>query len=151
VDSVVDHRRWQREILETRGQEVNYPLIADTDMAVSKLHGMLPANEDGDVATRTAVDNATVRNVFMIGPDKRVKLMSVYPMSTGRNFDEILRTLDSLQLTAAHKVVTPAHWVDGATVIIAPSVSDDEATDSFPDGWHAVTPYLRFVAQPTGL
>ena len=150
VDSVVDHRRWQREILETRGQAVNYPLIADTDMGVSKLYGMLPANEAGDVATRSAVDNATVRNVFMIGPDKRIKLMLVYPMSTGRNFDEILRTLDSLQLTAAHKVVTPAHWVDGASVIIAPSVSDDEASDLFPDGWHAVTPYLRFVAQPNG-
>lgn len=148
VDSVADHETWQREIYASQGHEVTYPLIADDDMAVAKLYGMLPAREEGRPESRTAADNATVRTVFIIGPDKRIKLMLAYPMSTGRNFDEILRALDSLRLTAAYKVATPAHWVDGASVIIAPSVSDDAARELFPAGWRAVTPYLRFVPQP---
>jgi alkyl hydroperoxide reductase subunit AhpC len=148
VDGADTHESWKSDIRETQGHAVEYPLIADTDLEVSRLYCMLPADENGSAAERTAVDNATVRTVFVIGPDKCIKMMLSYPMSTGRNFDEILRVLDSLQLTASHSVATPANWKHGDDVIIAPSVSDDDARVKYPNGWRSETPYIRFVPQP---
>jgi thioredoxin-dependent peroxiredoxin len=148
ADPVDSHARWADDIEETQGQAPNYPLIGDGDLAVSKLYGMLPAESGGDLSRRTPVDNQTVRNVFVIGPDKKVKLILVYPMTTGRNFDEVLRVIDSLQLTAKHKVSTPVNWRQGEEVIIAGSVSDEEARKTYPDGWKAPRPYLRLVPQP---
>jgi alkyl hydroperoxide reductase subunit AhpC len=148
VDPLDNHERWARDIEETQGHAPNYPLIADADFKVSKLYGMLPATVDGDPLARTPADNQTVRNVFVIGPDKRIKLILVYPMTTGRNFDEVLRVLDSLQLTAEHKVATPVNWQQGDDVIIAGSVSDDAARELYPDGWYAPRPYIRIVPQP---
>jgi thioredoxin-dependent peroxiredoxin len=148
VDPVVSHERWSTDIAETQGYAPNYPLIADTDLKVSKLYGMLPADVTGSSEGRTATDNMTVRNVFVIGPDRKVKLILVYPMTTGRNFDELLRVIDSLQLAATHKVATPVNWKRGEDVIIAGSVSDDEAKKIFPHGWLAPRPYLRVVPQP---
>jgi thioredoxin-dependent peroxiredoxin len=148
VDSVDSHKRWSNDIGETQGHAPNYPMIGDTDLSVSKLYGMLPADAGTTAEGRSPIDNATVRNVIVIGPDKRIKLIISYPMSTGRNFDEILRAIDSLQLTAAHKVATPANWRQGEDVIIAPAVSDTEARDTFPDGWQTLRPYLRIVRQP---
>ena len=150
VDSTGDHEGWAKDIEETQGQAPNYPIIGDADFNVSKLYGMLPAEVSGDPKARTPADNQTVRNVFVIGPDKKVKLVLVYPMTTGRNFDEVLRVIDSLQLTAKHKVATPVNWKQGEDVIIVPAVSDDEARKSFPDGWKAPKPYLRIVPQPKG-
>jgi alkyl hydroperoxide reductase subunit AhpC len=150
VDPVDRHRQWSDDIKETQGAAPNYPMIADTDFNVSKLYGMLPADVDGACETRTPADNQTVRNVFVIGPDKKVKLVIVYPMTTGRNFDEVLRVIDSLQLTAAHRVSTPVNWKPGDDVIIAGSVSDAEAKTIYPDGWKAPKPYLRIVPQPGG-
>jgi alkyl hydroperoxide reductase subunit AhpC len=147
IDPVENHSKWAVDIKETQGAEVKYPMIGDTDLAVAKLYNMLPAEEvasDG----RTAATNATVRSVFIIGPDKKIKLMLTYPMTTGRNFDEILRVLDSMQLTAKHKVATPVNWKDGDDVIIAGSVSDDDAKKLFPGGWKSPKPYLRVVKQP---
>ena len=143
-----DHGRWLTDIEETQGAKVNYPIIADNDLNVSKLYNMLPAEETGTSEGRTAATNQTVRSVFVIGPDKKIKLMLTYPMTTGRNFDEILRVLDSMQLTAKHKVATPVNWKHGDDVIIAGSVSDDDAKKLFPDGWKAPKPYLRIVKQP---
>ena len=148
VDPVDQHSKWAKDIAETQGTAPNYPIIGDTDFKVSKLYNMLPAETSGDVAKRTPADNQTVRNVFIIGPDKKLKLILVYPMSTGRNFDEVLRVLDSLQLTARHKVSTPANWVPGGDVIISGSVSDEEAKKIYPGGWKAPRPYLRIVPQP---
>ena len=148
VDPVERHREWERDIEETQGHKVNYPIIGDSDLAVSKLYNMLPEEEPGDSEGRTASTNATVRSVFIIGPDKRVKMMMTYPMTTGRNFDEILRVLDSIQLTQQYKVATPVNWHLGEDVIIVPSVSDEEAKHLFPDGWKTVKPYLRKVPQP---
>jgi alkyl hydroperoxide reductase subunit AhpC len=148
VDPVANHQRWASDIKETQGDAPNYPMIGDTDLKVSKLYGMLPAELDGTCDGRTAMDNQTVRNVFVIGPDKKIKLVIVYPMTTGRNFDEILRVIDSLQLTAAHRVATPVNWKPGGDVIIAGSVSDDEARKIYPRGWTAPRPYLRVVPQP---
>lgn len=148
VDPVDAHDRWAKDIEETQGFLPNYPMIGDTDLAVAKLYNMLPADEPGTSEGRTAATNATVRSVFVIGPDKRIKLMLTYPMTTGRNFDEILRVLDSMQLTAAHKVATPVNWQHGEDVIISGSVSDDEAKTLYPDGWKAPKPYLRVVKQP---
>jgi len=148
VDPVENHEKWARDIAETQGTAPNYPIVGDADFAVSKLYGMLPADVSGDPTERTPADNQTVRNVFVIGPDKKVKLILVYPMTTGRNFDEVLRVIDSLQLTAGHKVATPAQWTDGDDVIIAGSVSDDEARETYPDGWDAPRPWLRIVKQP---
>ena len=148
VDSVDDHRGWAKDIEETQGHTVTYPMIGDTDLAIAKLYNMLPADESGTSEGRTAATNATVRSVFIIAPDKTIKLMLTYPMTTGRNFDEILRVLDSMQLTASHKVATPANWKMGDDVIIVPSVSDDEAKQVYPDGWKTVKPYLRVVGQP---
>jgi len=148
VDSVEDHKAWSRDIEETQGHPINYPLIGDTTLEIAKLFDMLPAGASGDVKKRTPVDNATVRSVFIIGPDKTVKAMLTYPMSTGRNFDEVLRLLDSMQLTAKHKVATPVNWKQGEDVIIVPAVSDDEARQKFPEGWKAPKPYLRIVPQP---
>jgi alkyl hydroperoxide reductase subunit AhpC len=148
VDPVEKHAGWAADIEETQGTAPNYPIIGDSDFNVSKLYGMLPASTDGDAGARTAADNQTVRNVFVIGPDKKIKLILVYPMTTGRNFDEVLRVIDSLQLTAKHKVATPANWHDGDDVIIAGSVSDDAAKELFPDGWESPKPYIRIVAQP---
>jgi alkyl hydroperoxide reductase subunit AhpC len=148
VDSVETHQSWKGDIRDTQGHAVEYPLIADTDLEVSRLYHMLPADENGNAEERTAVDNATVRTVFVIGPDKCIKMMLSYPMSTGRNFDEILRVLDSLQLTANHSVATPANWQHGEDVIIAASVSDEEARNKYPEGWRSETAYLRFVEQP---
>jgi alkyl hydroperoxide reductase subunit AhpC len=148
VDPLDSHTRWSKDIEETQGHAPNYPMIADADLKVSKLYGMLPATA-GDTATgRTAMDNQTVRNVYVIGPDKKIKLVISYPMSTGRNFDEVLRVIDSMQLTAQHKVATPANWRDGDKVIILPAVSDAEAKEKYPDGWSAPKPYLRYVPQP---
>jgi len=149
ADPVESHVRWAGDIEETQGQAPNYPLIGDGDLAVSKLYGMLPAESGGDPSQRTPTDNHTVRNVFFIGPDKKVKLILVYPMTTGRNFDEVLRVIDSLQLTAKHKVSTPVNWRQGEEVIIAGSVSDEEARTAYPNGWKAPRPYLRLVPQPT--
>ncbi len=148
VDPVADHERWAQDIEETTGTAPNYPLIGDTDLRIAKLYGMLPAETAGGSAGRTAADNATVRSVFVIGPDKQIKLMLTYPMSTGRNFDEILRVLDSLQLTARHKVATPVNWRSGEDVIIVPAVGEEEARQRFPDGWTAPKPYMRIVPQP---
>jgi alkyl hydroperoxide reductase subunit AhpC len=148
VDPVDKHANWAKDIEETQGVAPNYPMIGDADFNVSKLYGMLPAGVSGDPADRTPVDNQTVRNVFVIGPDKKVKLVLVYPMTTGRNFDEVLRVVDSLQLTANHKVATPVNWKDGDDVVIAGSVSDDEARERYPDGWESPKPYIRIVPQP---
>ena len=148
VDPVDNHAKWAADIQETQGFAPNYPMIGDTDFNVSKLYGMLPASTSGDPAKRTAADNQTVRNVFVIGPDKKVKLILVYPMTTGRNFDEVLRVIDSLQLTAKHKVATPVNWKQGEDVIIAGSVSDDDAKKTYPSGWKSPKPYIRIVPQP---
>jgi alkyl hydroperoxide reductase subunit AhpC len=148
VDPLENHERWAQDIAETQGTAPNYPLIADSDFAVSKLYGMLPASTSGDPTSRTPADNATVRNVFVIGPDKKVKLLLVYPMTTGRNFDEVLRVVDSLQVTAAHQVSTPVNWQPGEDVIIAGSVSDEQAREKYPEGWQAPRPYLRIVPAP---
>ena len=148
VDSVSDHAAWANDIKETQGHAPNYPIIGDGDFNVSKLYGMLPAGVSGEAAKRTPADNQTVRNVFVIGPDKLIKLILVYPMVIGRNFDEVLRIIDALQLTAKHKVSTPANWKPGEDVVIAGSVSDDDAKKMFPDGWNAPRPYLRIVAAP---
>jgi alkyl hydroperoxide reductase subunit AhpC len=148
ADPVSSHAGWARDIEETQGTAVNYPMIGDPDLKVSKLYGMLPAEASGDPSKRTAADNLTVRNVFVIGPDKKIKLILVYPMTTGRNFDEVLRVLDSLLLTAKHRVATPANWKSGEDVIIAGSVSDDEAKTIYPKGWKAPRPYLRIVPHP---
>lgn len=148
VDPVDKHAKWSDDIKETQGYAPNYPMIGDTDLKVAKLYNMLPADASGDANSRTPNDNATVRNVFIIGPDKKIKLVLVYPMTTGRNFDEILRVIDSLQLTAKHRVSTPADWKQGEDVIIAGSVSDDEAKTIYPSGWKAPKPYIRIVPQP---
>ena len=148
VDPVDRHAGWAADIKETQGAAPNYPMIGDTDFNVSKLYGMLPAAVSGDPGKRTAADNQTVRNVFVIGPDKKVKLILVYPMTTGRNFDEVLRVIDSLQMTAKHKVATPVNWKQGEDVIIAGSVSDDDARKTYPQGWKAPKPYIRIVPQP---
>lgn len=150
VDPVDHHGRWADDIRETQGTAPNFPMIGDPDLNVAKLYGMLPADADSNSSTRTASDNQTVRNVFVIGPDKKIKLILIYPMTTGRNFDEVLRVIDSLQLTAKHRVATPANWAPGEDVIIAGSVSDDEAKSLYPDGWRAPKPYLRIVPQPRG-
>jgi alkyl hydroperoxide reductase subunit AhpC len=147
VDSTGDHEAWARDIEETQGHAPNYPTIGDDDFTVSKLYGMLPAGVEGDAKARTPADNQTVRNVFVVGPDKKVKLMLVYPMTTGRNFDEVLRVIDSLQLTAKHKVSTPVNWKQGEDVIIAASVSNDEAKEIFGE-WQEPKPYMRIVPQP---
>jgi alkyl hydroperoxide reductase subunit AhpC len=149
VDPVDSHAKWASDIAETQGYAPNYPVIGDADFAVSKLYEMLPVDTSGDAAARTPADNQTVRNVFAIGPDKKIKLVLVYPMTTGRNFDEVLRVIDSLQLTARHKVATPVNWQQGDDVIIAGSVSDEEARKTYPQGWQAPRPYIRIVAQPS--
>ncbi|WP_420349105.1 peroxiredoxin [Pelagibius sp.] len=148
VDPIEDHERWAADIEETQGHAPNFPIIGDSDLKVAKLYGMLPATAGDTANGRTAMDNATVRTVYVIGPDKKIKLMVVYPMSTGRNFDEILRVIDSLQLTANHSVATPVNWKQGEDVIIVPALADEEARKKFPDGWRAPRPYLRIVAQP---
>lgn len=147
VDPVEDHQRWKSDIEETQGHAVDYPMIGDDDLAVAKLYDMIHPNAAGGKG-RTAMDNMTVRSVFVVGPDKRVKLILTYPMTTGRNFDEVLRVLDSMQLTASHQVATPVNWRDGDDVIIVPAVSDDAAREKYPDGWRAPKPYLRLVSQP---
>lgn len=147
VDPIENHDAWAKDIAETQGTAPNYPIIADSDFAVAKLYGMLPAEVEGDPTERTPADNATVRNVFVIGPDKKIKLVLVYPMTTGRNFDEVLRVIDSLQLTAEHAVATPAQWQPGDDVIIAGSVSDEQAKERYPEGWKAPRPWLRIVSQ----
>ena len=148
VDPVGNHEKWAQDIAETQGQAPNYPMIGDSDFNVSKLYGMLGADVSGDPTDRTAAENQTVRNVFVIGPDKKVKLVLVYPMTTGRNFDEVLRVIDSLQLTAKHKVSTPVNWKEGEDVIIAGSVNDEQARELWPEGWEAPRPWLRIVPQP---
>jgi alkyl hydroperoxide reductase subunit AhpC len=148
VDPLERHSQWADDIRETHGTAPNYPVIGDDDFNVSKLYGMLPASTSGDPLVRTPADNQTVRNVFVIGPDKRIKLILVYPMSTGRNFDEVLRVIDSMQLTAKHKVATPVNWKNGDEVIILASVSDDDAKKTWPDGWKEPKPYIRIVPQP---
>ena len=148
VDPTGDHERWARDIEETQGYAPNYPIIGDSDFNVSKLYGMLSSEVSGDPASRTPADNQTVRNVFVIGPDKKIKLILVYPMTTGRNFDEVLRVIDSLQLTAKHKVSTPVNWRQGEDVIIAGSVSDDAAREIYPEGWESPRPYIRIVPAP---
>jgi len=148
ADPVDDHKRWAKDIEETQGAAVNYPMIGDPDLKVAKLYDMLPADASGDPKSRSAANNATVRTVFIIGPDKKIKLMLFYPMTTGRNFDEILRVLDSMQLTSKHKVATPANWKPGGDVVILPTVGEDEAKQRFPNGWKAPKPYLRIVKQP---
>jgi len=148
VDPVSNHVKWSNDIKETQGFAPNYPMIGDTDLSVSKMYGMLPADLAGSSEGRTAMDNATVRTVYVIGPDKKVKLMIAYPMTTGRNFDEVLRVIDSMQLTAKHKVATPVNWKQGEDVIIAGSVSDEDAKKTYPNGWKAPKPYLRIVPQP---
>jgi thioredoxin-dependent peroxiredoxin len=148
VDPVDSHSQWAQDIAETQGEAPNYPIIGDEGFEVSKAYGMLPAETSGDAGSRTPADNQTVRNVFVIGPDKKVKLVLVYPMTTGRNFDEVLRVIDSLQLTAKHKVATPVNWQQGDNVIIAGSVSDDEARETYPEGWDSPRPYIRIVPQP---
>jgi alkyl hydroperoxide reductase subunit AhpC len=148
VDALDSHTRWATDIEETQGHRPNFPMIADADLKVSKLYGMLPATAGDTANGRTAMDNQTVRNVYVIGPDKKIKLVISYPMSTGRNFDEVLRVIDSMQLTARHKVATPANWRNGDEVIILPAVTDAEAKEKYPDGWTAPTPYLRYVPQP---
>lgn len=151
VDPLESHARWAADIEATQGVAPNFPMISDSEFSISKLYGMLPASISGDPLKRTAADNQTVRTVFVIGPDKKVKLMLAYPMTTGRNFDEILRVIDSLQLTAKHRVATPANWLHGDEVFIAGSVSDDEAKRIYPDGWKAPRPYMRMVPQPKHL
>ena len=148
IDPVDRHEGWAKDIAETQGTAPNYPMIGDIDLKVAKMYGMLPAGAGESCEGRTAADNATVRNVYVIGPDKKVKLVLSYPMSTGRNFDEVLRVLDSMQLTAKHKVATPVNWKDGQDVIILPAVTDDEAKQKYPQGWKAPKPYLRIVPQP---
>jgi thioredoxin-dependent peroxiredoxin len=148
VDPVESHRSWSKDIEDTQGTAPNYPMIADADLAVSKLYGMLPADAGESCEGRTALNNQTVRNVYVVGPDKKIKLVLSYPMSTGRNFDEVLRVLDSLQLTANYKVATPANWQEGDDVIILPAVSEAEAKEKYPEGWKAPKPYLRIVPQP---
>jgi thioredoxin-dependent peroxiredoxin len=150
VDPVTNHAKWADDIKETQGFAPNYPIIGDTDLSISKAWGMLPASAGTTSEGRTPADNQTVRNVFVIGPDKRIKLILVYPMTTGRNFDEVLRVIDSLQLTAKHKVATPVNWKHGEDVIIAGSVSDEDAKKQYPQGWKAPKPYLRIVPQPRG-
>jgi len=149
VDSVEDHIAWSKDIKETQGAAVNFPLIGDEDLAVAKLYGMLPEDTSGGAEGRTAADNLTVRNVYVIGPDKQIKLMLTYPMATVRNFDEIIRVIDSVQLTANHQVATPANWKHGDEVIIVPAVSDEAAKEKYPDGWRTEKPYLRYVADPS--
>ena len=148
VDPVAGPRPWAADIEKSQGHKVNYPMIGDSDLKVAKLYGMLPAEAGDTCAGRTAANNATVRTVFMIGPDKKIKLMLAYPMTTGRNFDEVLRVIDSMQLTAQHQVATPVNWKPGEDVIIVPAVSDDDAKKKYPAGWNTVLPYLRVVAQP---
>jgi thioredoxin-dependent peroxiredoxin len=148
VDPVDRHSTWANDIKETQGFAPNYPMIGDPDLSISKAWGMLPASANGDASKRTAADNQTVRNVFVVGPDKKIKLILVYPMTTGRNFDEVLRVIDSLQLTAKHKVATPVNWKQGEDVIIAGSVTDDDARKTYPQGWKAPRPYIRIVPQP---
>ena len=148
IDSVADHQEWSKDIEETQGHAPSYPMIGDSDMNVAKLYDMIHPNASGPAKERTAVDNATVRSVFVIGPDKKIKLMLTYPMSTGRNFDEVLRVLDSMQLTAKHQVATPVNWKNGEDVIIVPAVSDEQAKEKYPEGWKAPKPYLRIVPQP---
>ena len=148
IDPVEDHARWAKDIEETQGTAPNYPIIGDQDLNVAKLYDMIHPNASGTQQPRTAADNATIRSVFVVGPDKKIKLILTYPMTTGRNFDEVLRVLDSLQLTAKHKVATPAQWKAGEDVIIAGSVSNDEAKQRYPDGWKSPKPYLRIVPQP---
>jgi len=148
IDAVGDHERWANDIKETQGHAPNYPIVGDSNLEVAKLYDMIHPNASGEAKGRTAADNATVRSVFMIGPDKKIKLILTYPMSTGRNFDEVLRVLDSMQLTAKHKVATPVNWKQGEDVIILASVSEEDAKKAFPDGWKAPRPYLRIVPQP---
>ena len=148
VDPVDSHSEWASDIAETQGEAPNYPIIGDADFSVSKAYGMLPADVSGDAGARTPADNQTVRNVFVVSPDKKVKLILVYPMTTGRNFDEVIRVIDSLQLTADHKVATPANWKQGEDVFIAGSVSDDEAREIYPEGWKSPRPYIRIVPAP---
>lgn len=148
IDPVDNHAGWAKDIEETQGTKVNFPMIADTDLNVAKLYSMFPANEDESMENRTAMTNATVRTVFIIGPDKNIKLMMSYPMTTGRNFDEIMRVLESMQLTAEHKVATPVNWQNGDDVIIVPAVTDEMAAEKYPDGWTTLKPYLRVVKQP---
>ena len=148
VDSVAVHVAWSKDIEETQGVAPNYPMIGDSDLSVAKLYGMIHPNATGDAKDRTAADNSTVRNVYVIGPDKKLKLMITYPMSTGRNFDEVLRVIDSLQLTATEQLATPVNWQNGEDVIILPSVSDEAAAEKYPDGWKTVKPYIRVVGQP---
>lgn len=148
VDSVEDHKAWSKDIEETQGVAVNYPLIGDPNLKVSKLYDMLPEAEGGEAKGRTAGDNMTVRNVYIIGPDKKIRLILTYPMTTGRNFAELLRVIDSIQLTANYKVATPANWKEGEDCIIVPSVSDEDAKKQYPDGWKTLKPYLRLVKQP---
>ena len=148
IDPVEDHQAWKKDIQETQGHAVTYPMIGDDDLKVAKLFGMIHPNASGSAKGRTAADNATVRSVFVIGPDKKIKAMLTYPMSTGRNFDEVLRVLDSVQLTAKHKVATPVNWKQGEDVIIVPAVSDDAAREAYPDGWESPRPYIRIVPQP---
>lgn len=149
VDPIDNHEKWAKDIEETQGHRVRFPMIGDTDLNVSKLYNMFPADETGSAEGRTAMTNATVRSVFIIGPDKNIKLMMTYPMTTGRNFNEIMRVLDSMQLTAKHKVATPVNWENGDDVIIVPAVSNDEAKEKYPDGWKELKPYLRVVKQPS--
>ena len=148
VDSTDDHGAWAKDIEETQGQAPNYPIVGDSDLAVAKAYGMIHPNVTGGAKGRTAADNATVRTVFVIGPDKKIKLMITYPMATGRNFDEVLRVIDSMQLTANHQVATPVNWKQGEDVIIVPSVSDEQAKEKYPDGWKSPKPYIRIVPQP---
>jgi len=148
IDPIDNHEGWANDIEETQGTKVNFPMIADTDLKVALLYNMFPANEDVNMENRTAMTNATVRTVFIVGPDKNIKLMMSYPMTTGRNFDEILRVLDSMQLTAKHKVATPVNWKNGDDVIIVPAVTDEMAKEKYPDGWETLKPYLRVVKQP---
>ncbi len=148
IDPIDDHQRWADDIEETQGHRVKFPVIGDTNLEVAKLYNMFAVDETGTAGERTAVTNATVRTVFIIGPDKNVKLMMTYPMTTGRNFNEILRVIDSMQLTARHKVATPANWENGDDVIIVPAVTDDEAKEKYPNGWKTLKPYLRVVKQP---
>jgi alkyl hydroperoxide reductase subunit AhpC len=148
IDSVDDHTRWSKDIEATQGHAPSFPMVGDPQLAVAKLYDMLPASVSGEAKGRSAADNATVRSVFLVGPDKKIKAMLVYPMSSGRNFDEVLRLLDSMQLTAAHKVATPVNWRPGDDVIILPAVSDDEARKKYPAGWKSPKPYIRIVQQP---
>ena len=148
IDSVSDHQKWSKDIEETQGHAVNYPIVGDFDLKVAKTFDMIHPSASGTAEGRTAADNATVRSVFIVGPDKKIKLMLTYPMTTGRNFDEVLRVLDSMQLTAKHQVATPVNWKQGEDVIIVPSVSNDEAKKKYPGGWKTLKPYLRLVSQP---